>query len=53
MPALLYEGRPLLGFGAAKEHLSIFPFSPAVIETVQHRLGRLRREKGNRPLHAR
>ena len=28
MPAYLYEGRPLLGFRAAKNHLSIFPFSP-------------------------
>jgi uncharacterized protein YdhG (YjbR/CyaY superfamily) len=34
MPAYLYAGRPLLGFRAAKKHLSVFPFSPAAIEAV-------------------
>jgi uncharacterized protein YdhG (YjbR/CyaY superfamily) len=38
MPAFLYAGRPLLGLGAAKQHLSIFPFSPAAIEAVKDRL---------------
>ncbi len=38
MPAFLYAGRPLLGFRAAKQHLSLFPFSPAAIEAVKHRL---------------
>jgi uncharacterized protein YdhG (YjbR/CyaY superfamily) len=38
MPAFFYAGRPLLGFSAAKKHLSIFPFSPATIEAVQDRL---------------
>lgn len=38
MPAFIHAGRPLLGFRAAKQHLSIFPFSPAAIEAVQHRL---------------
>jgi uncharacterized protein YdhG (YjbR/CyaY superfamily) len=38
MPAYLYAGRPLLGFRAAKKHLSAFPFSPAAVEAVQDRL---------------
>jgi uncharacterized protein YdhG (YjbR/CyaY superfamily) len=37
-PAFLYAGRPLLGFRAAKRHLSVFPFSPAAIEAVKDRL---------------
>jgi uncharacterized protein YdhG (YjbR/CyaY superfamily) len=38
MPAFLLAGRPLLGFRAAKKHLSVFPFSPAAIEAVKDRL---------------
>jgi uncharacterized protein YdhG (YjbR/CyaY superfamily) len=38
MPAFLYEGRPLLAFRAAKQHLSVFPFSPEAIEAVKDRL---------------
>jgi uncharacterized protein YdhG (YjbR/CyaY superfamily) len=38
MPAFLLDGRPLLGFRAAKAHLSVFPFSPAAIEAVKDRL---------------
>ena len=38
VPAFIYAGRPLLGFSAAKRHLSIFPFSPAAIEAVKDRL---------------
>jgi uncharacterized protein YdhG (YjbR/CyaY superfamily) len=38
MPAFLYAGRPLLGFKAAKKHLSVFPFSPDAIEAVKDRL---------------
>jgi uncharacterized protein YdhG (YjbR/CyaY superfamily) len=39
MPAFIYAGRPLLGFRAAKNYLSIFPFSPAAIDAVRDRLG--------------
>jgi uncharacterized protein YdhG (YjbR/CyaY superfamily) len=39
MPAFIYEGRPLLGFRAAKKHLSIFPFSSAAIDAASDRLG--------------
>ena len=38
MPALKYNKRPLVGFVAAKKHLSIFPFSPAAIDVVRERL---------------
>lgn len=34
MPALRLAGRPLLGITAAAKHLSVFPFSPAVVEAV-------------------
>ena len=34
MPALRLDGRPLLGITAAAQHLSVFPFSPAVVEAV-------------------
>jgi uncharacterized protein YdhG (YjbR/CyaY superfamily) len=34
MPALRLGGRPLLGVTAAAKHLSVFPFSPAVVEAV-------------------
>jgi uncharacterized protein YdhG (YjbR/CyaY superfamily) len=38
VPAFIYAGRPLLGFSAAKQHLSIFPFNPAAIDAVRQRL---------------
>lgn len=38
MPAFLVAGRPLLGFRAAKQHLGVFPFSPAAVEAVRDRL---------------
>jgi uncharacterized protein YdhG (YjbR/CyaY superfamily) len=46
MPAFLYAGRPLLGFRAAKGHLSVFPFSPAAIEAVKDRLEGFALSKG-------
>jgi uncharacterized protein YdhG (YjbR/CyaY superfamily) len=46
MPAFMYAGRPLLGFRAAKKHLSIFPFSPAAIDAVKDRLGDFDLAKG-------
>ncbi len=46
MPAFIYAGRPLLGFRAAKKHLSIFPFSPAAIEAVADRLAGFDLAKG-------
>jgi uncharacterized protein YdhG (YjbR/CyaY superfamily) len=35
MAALKYRKRPLLGFRVAKQHLSIFPFSPATVDAVR------------------
>lgn len=35
VPAFKVDGRPLLGFSAAKQHLSLYPFSPAVVEALQ------------------
>ena len=46
MPAILHAGRPLLGIQAAKQHLSIFPFSPAVVESVADRLDGFSLSKG-------
>lgn len=46
MPAFLYAGRPLLGFRAAKQHLSVFSFSPAAIEAVKDRLDGFDLSKG-------
>jgi len=38
MAALWYKGRPLLGFTAARDHLSVFSFSPAAVEAVREHL---------------
>jgi uncharacterized protein YdhG (YjbR/CyaY superfamily) len=38
MAALKYRSKPLLGFRAAKGHLSIFPFSPQAVDAVRDRL---------------
>ena len=46
VPAFIYEGRPLLGFRAAKNHLSVFPFSPAAIASVKDRLEGFELSKG-------
>jgi uncharacterized protein YdhG (YjbR/CyaY superfamily) len=46
MPALRYKKKPLLGFIAAKNHLSIFPFSPNVIDALRDRLDGFELSKG-------
>jgi uncharacterized protein YdhG (YjbR/CyaY superfamily) len=38
MAALKYRKKPLLGFLATKQHLSIFPFSPQAVDAVRDRL---------------
>ncbi len=38
VPAFIQGGKPLLGFAAAKKHLSIFPFSAAAVDAVRGRL---------------
>jgi uncharacterized protein YdhG (YjbR/CyaY superfamily) len=46
MAALRYQHKPLLGFLAAKHHLSIFPFSSRVVEAVRDRLAAFELSKG-------
>lgn len=46
MPALKYKGRPLIGFISSKEHLSIFPFSPKVVDAVAGKLEGYQLSKG-------
>jgi uncharacterized protein YdhG (YjbR/CyaY superfamily) len=46
MAALMYKGKPLLGFRSAKQHLSIFPFSPAAVDTARAELRDLDLSKG-------
>jgi uncharacterized protein YdhG (YjbR/CyaY superfamily) len=38
MPALKHRGRPLIGMTASARHLSVHPFSPAVIAAIRDRL---------------
>ena len=46
MPALRYAGKPLVGILAARDHLSVFPFSPAIVEAVRDRLDGFNLSKG-------
>jgi uncharacterized protein YdhG (YjbR/CyaY superfamily) len=45
-PAFRFGGRPLVGFKAAKERLSLFVFDPEIIECVRDRLPGFRVTKG-------
>jgi uncharacterized protein YdhG (YjbR/CyaY superfamily) len=46
MAALKYKRKPLLGFAAAKRHLSVFPFSAQVVDEVRDRLTGYELSKG-------
>jgi len=46
MPALRYRGKPLLAVMEAKDHLGLYPFSPAVIEASADLLEGFDRSKG-------
>jgi uncharacterized protein YdhG (YjbR/CyaY superfamily) len=46
MAALKYKKKPLLGFAAAKRHLSVFPFIPQVVDEVRDRLSGYELSKG-------
>lgn len=46
MAALKHRGKPLVSFLKAKDHLSLFPFSPAVIDAVRDRLEGFELSKG-------
>jgi uncharacterized protein YdhG (YjbR/CyaY superfamily) len=46
MAALIYKTKPLIGFRAAQRHLSIFPFSPDVVDGVSGQLAGFDLSKG-------
>ncbi len=46
MPALLYRGKPLLGFRAATKHLAVYPFSPAAVDAVRDQVSAANLSKG-------
>lgn len=46
MATLKYRQKPLLAFLAAKHHLSIFPFSPKVVDSVREQLAGFELSKG-------
>ena len=46
MPTFRYRKRPLLGFKASKNHLSVFPFSPGAIEAAWGSLAGFELSKG-------
>jgi uncharacterized protein YdhG (YjbR/CyaY superfamily) len=46
MAAFRYKQKPLIGFLATRQHLSIFPFSPQVVDAVRDRLDTFELSKG-------
>ena len=46
MPAFKYKKRPLLGFRASKNHLSVFPFSPEAVDAARGALAGFDLSKG-------
>ena len=46
LAALRHKGKPLLGFKAARDHLAVFPFSPAAVDAVRDRLTGFSLSKG-------
>lgn len=46
LPAFRYKKRPLIGFSANKGYLSLYPFSPAVVDEVKHELQDYKLSKG-------
>jgi uncharacterized protein YdhG (YjbR/CyaY superfamily) len=46
MPAFKYNQRPLLGFKASKNHLSVFPFSPEAVDAAREALAGFDLSKG-------
>lgn len=46
MPAFKYKTRPLLGFRASKNHLSVFPFSPEAVDAARRALAGFDLSKG-------
>jgi uncharacterized protein YdhG (YjbR/CyaY superfamily) len=46
MAALRYDQKPLLGFRAARRHLSVFPFSSRVVDAVRDQLAGFELSRG-------
>lgn len=46
LPALKLNDRPLIGFSIAKEHMSVYPFSPNVISKLKNDLNDFEVSKG-------
>jgi uncharacterized protein YdhG (YjbR/CyaY superfamily) len=46
MPAFRYLGRPLVAYGAFKDHCSFFPLAPEVIDAHRDRLDGFTLDKG-------
>ena len=46
MPAFKYKKRPLLGFRVGRNHLSVFPFSPAAVDAARDALASFDLSKG-------
>lgn len=46
MPALTYRGKPLISVMRAKQHIGVYPFSPASIEAASTRLAGFDTAKG-------
>jgi uncharacterized protein YdhG (YjbR/CyaY superfamily) len=46
MAALRYKRRPVLGFRTAKDHLSVFPYSPEAVDAVRDKLTAYELSKG-------
>lgn len=46
MAALVLHGKPLLGFKASKDHLGLYPFSPASVEAAAPHLEGFSLSKG-------
>jgi uncharacterized protein YdhG (YjbR/CyaY superfamily) len=46
VPAFRLDGKPLVAFGAAANHCSLYPMSAAAIEALKHELKDYRTSKG-------
>ena len=46
MAALIWRGKPLLGFNVAASHLAVHPFSPSAVDAVREQLSGFRLSKG-------
>lgn len=45
-PALKLNGRPLIGFSVAKNHMTVYPFSPKVISAIEDQIQDYEYSKG-------